>query len=134
MIKQTGELVKRLRKRAGTERTLFPNDWRGNEGAEIYEQAAARIEELQKLADEGSLHKAALVKFEHLAGEEAQGYQTQLKQQAAYIEALEKACGLAYEGLCTNDLDACDRAIKFIDQIMPDKKAALGEETQNGQE
>ena len=84
---QTGELAKRLRKRAGTERTLFPNDWRGNEGAEIYEQAAA------------------------------------------YIEALEKACGLAYEGLCTNDLDACERAIKFIDQIMFDKKAALGEET-----
>jgi len=37
------------------------------------------------------------------------------KQAAAHIEELEKVCGLAYEGLCTNDFDACDRAIKAID-------------------
>lgn len=27
------------------------------------------------------------------------------------------ACAKAYEGLCTNDLDACDEAIKLLDEL-----------------
>ena len=27
------------------------------------------------------------------------------------------ACAKAYEGLCTNNLDACDEAIKLLDEI-----------------
>lgn len=27
------------------------------------------------------------------------------------------ACAKAYEGLCTNDLDVCDEAIKLLDEI-----------------
>lgn len=32
-------------------------------------------------------------------------------------EKFKIACGKAYEGLCTNDLDACDEAIKLIDEV-----------------
>lgn len=88
-----------------------------NKEGEWFNEAAARIEELEKLANEGALHKAALVKFEHLAGEEAQSYQEQLKQQSARIEELENACYLALHN-----------EYKTWGEIKPVLQAALGEQ------
>ena len=32
-------------------------------------------------------------------------------------EKFKIACAKAYEGLCTNDLDACDEAIKLLNEL-----------------